>query len=170
MGCHHLNTPFRALKLKHPASVSASSTKCLKETAPLASIVSYEFPAREGMPPVRVIWYDGGLKPMYLAELEGKPLSAEGTLYVGEEGKMLGPTILSAARAKKFADVRRRSRGGQALGASGMKPAAEGSRPAAISTGPAADGVCPAGQHRRPHRKTAPVGCGFHEDHELRAC
>ena len=73
----------------------------------MASIVTYEFPAREGMPPVRVIWYDGGLKPAYPAELEGKPLPAEGTLYVGEEGKMLGPTIVSAARAKKFADVRK---------------------------------------------------------------
>jgi predicted dehydrogenase len=46
MGCHHLNTPFRALKLKHPTGISASSTRCLKETAPLASIVTYEFPAR----------------------------------------------------------------------------------------------------------------------------
>ena len=107
------------------------------ETAPLASIVTYEFPAREGMSPVRIIWYDGGLKPTYPAELEGKPLPAEGTLYAGEEGKMLGPTIVSTAQAKKFADVPKTSRGGQVHGASGMKPAAAGSRPAATSTGPA---------------------------------
>ena len=105
MGCHHLNTPFRALKLKHPTVIAASSTRCLKESAPLAAIVAYEFPAREGMPPVRVVWYDGGLKPAYPAELEGKPLPGEGTLYVGDEGKMLGPTILPAARAKKFDSV-----------------------------------------------------------------
>ena len=107
MGCHHLNTPFRALKLKHPSSISASSTKCLKETAPLASIVTYDFPAREGMPPVRVTWYDGGLKPVYPTEMEGRPLPPEGALYVGEEGKMLGPAIVSAERAKKFKDVPR---------------------------------------------------------------
>jgi predicted dehydrogenase len=105
MGCHHLNTPFRALKLKHPASVSASSTRVLPETAPLGSIVTYEFPAREAMPPVRVVWYDGGLKPPYIAELEGKPMPAEGTLYVGDEGKMLGSNLLPAARAKKFEGV-----------------------------------------------------------------
>jgi predicted dehydrogenase len=105
MGCHHLNTPFRALKLRHPTGVSASSTRCLKETAPLASIVSYEFPARQGMPPVRVVWCDGGLKPPCPAELEGKPLPAEGALYVGTEGKMLGSTIVSAERAKRFAAV-----------------------------------------------------------------
>ncbi len=105
MGCHHLNTPFRALKLKHPVCVSASSTRVLPETAPLGSIVTYDFPAREGMPPVRIVWYDGGLKPPYVAELEGRPMPAEGTLYVGDEGKMLGPTILPAARAKQFEGV-----------------------------------------------------------------
>jgi predicted dehydrogenase len=105
MGCHHLNTPFRALKLKHPVSVSASSTRVLPETAPLGSIVTYEFPAREGMPPVRIVWYDGGLKPPYFAELEGRPMPAEGTLYVGDEGKMLESTVLPAARAKKFEGV-----------------------------------------------------------------
>ncbi len=105
MGCHHLNTPFRALKLKHPVSVSASSTRVLPETAPLGAIVTYEFPAREGMPPVRVVWYDGGLRPPYFAELEGRPMPGEGTLYVGDEGKMLGSNILPAARAKKFDSV-----------------------------------------------------------------
>ena len=102
MGCHHLNTPFRALKLKHPASVCASTTRCLKETAPLASIVTYDFPAREGLPPVRVVWYDGGLKPPYPVELEGRPLPVQGTLCVGAEGKMLDGTILNASRDKKF--------------------------------------------------------------------
>jgi predicted dehydrogenase len=102
MGCHHLNTPFRALKLKHPASISASSTRCLKETAPLGSIVTYDFPAREGLPPVRVVWYDGGLMPPYPVELGGKPLGDQGVLYVGTEGKILDGVILDAARAKRF--------------------------------------------------------------------
>jgi len=105
MGCHHLNTPFRALRLKHPTSVYASATRCLKETAPLGSIVTYEFPAREGLPAVRVVWYDGGLKPPYPAELAGKPLANQGTLYVGSEGKMLDGALLNEQRAKKFADV-----------------------------------------------------------------
>jgi hypothetical protein len=74
MGCHHANTPFRALKLTHPTSVSAMSSKVMPETAPLASIVTYEFPAREDMPPVRVVWYDGGLKP--LSPRPGFPLPA----------------------------------------------------------------------------------------------
>ena len=46
MGCHYLNTPFRALKLKSPVSVHATSSRVLEETAPLASIVSWDFPER----------------------------------------------------------------------------------------------------------------------------
>jgi predicted dehydrogenase len=107
MGCHLLNTPCRALKLKHPTSVSASSTRLFKETAPLASIVTYDFPAREGMPPVRLMWYDGGVQPPRPIELQGKPMPPGGTLYVGEEGKMLGGRILTAGRREKFADVPR---------------------------------------------------------------
>ncbi len=34
MGCHHLNTLFRALKLGHPTSAEASSTKAMPEATP----------------------------------------------------------------------------------------------------------------------------------------
>ncbi len=105
MGCHHANTPFRALKLKHPVSVSAVSSKVLAETAPLASMVTYEFPAREGMPPVRVVWYDGGLKP--LSPKAGFPLPDSGEMYIGDEGFMLGPKVFPEEQARKFADVPR---------------------------------------------------------------
>jgi predicted dehydrogenase len=105
MGCHHANTPYRALKLTHPVSVSAASSKVMAETAPLASMVTYEFPAREDMPPVRVVWYDGGLKP--LSPKPGFPLPGSGEMYVGDDGFMLGPEVYPEDRAKKFADVPR---------------------------------------------------------------
>ncbi|MFZ5832883.1 MAG: Gfo/Idh/MocA family protein [Planctomycetota bacterium] len=105
MGCHYLNTPYRALKLVYPTSVSASSTRVFDESAPLASIVTYDFPARGEMPPARVVWYDGGLKPPVPAEMQGRTLPAEGTLYVGDEGKMLESKILDPERAAKFESV-----------------------------------------------------------------
>lgn len=105
MGCHHANTPFRALKLTHPVGISASSTKVMPETAPLASIVTYEFPARDDMPPVRVVWYDGGLKP--LSPRPGFPLGGSGEMYIGDDGFMIGPNVFPEERAKKFADVPR---------------------------------------------------------------
>ncbi|HUT93137.1 MAG TPA: Gfo/Idh/MocA family oxidoreductase [Thermoguttaceae bacterium] len=105
MGCHHLNTPYRALKLGYPTAVHASASKVFDETAPLASIVSYDFPAREGMPPVRITWYDGGLKPPCPKELEGRSLPGSGELYVGGEGVMLGSEIIPASRAQQFQSV-----------------------------------------------------------------
>lgn len=105
MGCHHANTPFRALKLTSPLSVSAVSSKVMAEAAPLASMVTYEFPAREDMPPVRVVWYDGGLKP--LSPKPGFPLPESGEMYIGDEGFMLGPKVFPEERARKFADVPR---------------------------------------------------------------
>ncbi len=93
MGCHHFNTMFRALKLGHPTSVEASSTRLLPETHPLAARVTWEFPAREGLPPVTLTWYDGGLKPPRPAELEpGRRLPDQGNLYIGSKGKILGGT------------------------------------------------------------------------------
>jgi hypothetical protein len=59
------------------------------ESAPLTSIVSFDFPARSSMPPVRLTWYDGGLRPPIPAELGAQPLPEEGTLYLGDEGKLL---------------------------------------------------------------------------------
>ena len=67
--------------------------------------MTYDFPARDDMPPVRVVWYAGGLKPLCPPELEGRPLPGSGELYVGDEGKMLGTTILPVSRAKKFTGV-----------------------------------------------------------------
>ena len=101
MGCHRFNTMFRALKLDYPTSVDATSTRVLSESFPLGSIVTYEFPAREGMPPLRVVWYDGGLKPPKPKAWGDKPLPPEGELYFGTNGVMFRNDILDAALAKK---------------------------------------------------------------------
>jgi len=90
MGCHTFAHIARALKLGHPASVQASSTKLFPETAPSASMVHYDFPAREGMPAVKLTWYDGGLKPRRPEGLEGsRRLGTDGLIFVGEQASML---------------------------------------------------------------------------------
>jgi hypothetical protein len=68
MACHNLDVVFSAMKLGHPSAVQASSSAFNSESAPVASMIRYQFPARpkEGklqMPPVSVTWYDGGLLP-----------------------------------------------------------------------------------------------------------
>ncbi len=107
MGCHHFNTMFCALKLRHPISVEASSTRVLPESYPLASRVTWEFPARPGFPPLTLTWYDGGLKPPQPAELEpDRSLPNQGNLYVGNKGKILGGTsdgrLIPESRMKQY--------------------------------------------------------------------
>lgn len=91
MGCHLLDTPMWVLDLGHPTSVMASSTPVNSETAPLASIVHYEFPARRDMPPVKVTWYDGGLMPPRPDELEQARRMGDGSgvIFVGDKGKIM---------------------------------------------------------------------------------
>ncbi|HEY0550959.1 MAG TPA: Gfo/Idh/MocA family oxidoreductase [Verrucomicrobiae bacterium] len=91
IGCHSFDPIFRALKLGAPLSVEASSTRVNEETYPLASMVTYQFPARGAMPPVKLVWYDGGLRPPRPAELEDSlEMGANGALLIGDSGKMLG--------------------------------------------------------------------------------
>jgi predicted dehydrogenase len=107
MGCHHFNPIYRALKLKHPTAAHATASKVFAESAPLTSIVTLDYPAREGMPPLRLVWYDGGLQPPAPRDLGPVPLPAEGTLYCGDEGKLLvswdGLRLLAKPDAPQFA-------------------------------------------------------------------
>jgi len=90
MGGYSFDTIFRVLKLEAPVSVEASSSERFAETFPQASIIHYDFGPRGDMPPVRVTWYDGKLKPPRPADLEGDgPLPEEGLLFVGDRGTML---------------------------------------------------------------------------------
>jgi predicted dehydrogenase len=98
IGCHSFDPVFRALKLKYPTTIQAVSTLVNGETYPQGSMVKYEFPARENMPPLTLTWYDGGLRPFVLNDLEpGMKLGAGGTLYIGDKGKILDDKILPAS-------------------------------------------------------------------------
>ena len=90
MGCHYFDPVVRALKLKAPTSVEAVSTRVNEESYPLGSVVTYHFPAREEMPPVKVVWYDGGLRPPRPDALkDGDELGANGVMLVGDDGVIL---------------------------------------------------------------------------------
>jgi len=107
LGCHMLSTVFKALKLGHPVRVEACCTKLSEETYPLGSIVRYDFPAREGMPPLRLTWHDGGLRPARPPELEpGRSVSD--VLYFGEKGTMMGHRLIPDSRMKEIAKPSKR--------------------------------------------------------------
>ena len=131
IGCHAMDPVFRALKLGAPLSVQAASTRVNEESYPLSSMVTYGFPARPAapqainchvkglsgtaagavaMPPCKLVWYDGGLRPPLFKELEcdGVEMPSEGVLYVGDRGKILAeftggnPRLIPAARMRDF--------------------------------------------------------------------
>ena len=111
MGAHIIDHPFWALKLHHPVSFQATSTKINDETYPLASIFTFDFPAREGMIPVTLKWYDGGLLPPRPAELEqGRMLGNRGggVIFVGDKGKLMcsvygeNPRLIPETKMKEY--------------------------------------------------------------------
>jgi predicted dehydrogenase len=109
IGCHTMDPAFRALKLGYPTSVEACCTLVNNETYPVASRVSYEFPARGDMAPVTLHWYDGGMKPPRPPEFEdGRKWDTNGQLYVGDKGKMLGCRLIPEARQKEYGKPPRR--------------------------------------------------------------
>lgn len=105
MACHTVNMPFRALKMGYPTSVEAKSSGMNKETYPKSSEIRFEFPAREGMPPLSFWWFDGGWKPnddvlkhvngYYSKQLDkdGKPrkVPGSGCLLIGSKGQLFSP-------------------------------------------------------------------------------
>jgi len=104
IGCHQLDPVFRALKLGYPTTVEACSSGVNEETAPQSSIVRFEFPQRQGMPPVKLTWYDGGLMPPRPPELEeGRKFGqADDNLFLGDKGKMLGHRLIPESRMKEY--------------------------------------------------------------------
>ncbi len=122
MGCYSFAGLFKILDLTPPVAVEASTSESCQETYPKASIVHLDFPARGGRPPVRMSWYDGGLRPR---RPEGvRPEDAhyfsagednEGIMYVGEKGMILagfsGDNPKVYPENKKYQAPPRRRRG-----------------------------------------------------------
>ena len=93
MGAHLIDHAVWGLKLGLPTSIETISTPFNKVSYPNATTTYYEFPARDGMPAVKLTWYDGGLTPPKPFEMGEVKLEGEGgVLYIGSKGKMLQNT------------------------------------------------------------------------------
>ncbi|MBI1903295.1 MAG: Gfo/Idh/MocA family oxidoreductase [Planctomycetia bacterium] len=90
MGCHYMDLPFWALKLRRPTTVESEGLDPHAETAPLGIVVRYEFPARKPssggeLPALKLTWHDGEKHPK---ELHGIKVPDSGVLFVGKKGTM----------------------------------------------------------------------------------
>ncbi|MGC8744247.1 MAG: Gfo/Idh/MocA family protein [Verrucomicrobiia bacterium] len=104
MACHTVNMPFRALKMGYPTVIEVEETSQLyPETFPKTSRIRFEFPAREGMPPLKFWWYDGNPGDKEVKALRPNPdltkeivdmrgsLPGSGCLLIGDKGKIFSP-------------------------------------------------------------------------------
>jgi predicted dehydrogenase len=99
MGCHILDGAYYALQLGSPTHVEAVSARQTEISPPKASMVTYRFPARGPMPPVKLTWYDGGLQPRLPDDLDaGRLLDSNGTLIVGSKATVLADTYYDKVR------------------------------------------------------------------------
>jgi len=104
MACHTVNMPFRACKLGYPSVVECEmDSRFYPETFPKTSRIRFEFPEREGLPPMKFWWYDGNpgdkaIKPLRpdvdavreIVTTMGT-LPSSGALIIGEKGKLFSP-------------------------------------------------------------------------------
>ena len=109
-GVHTLDPVVWALKLGPPESVDATSMGLNPDTHPLASIVTFRFPARGDLPPVKLTWYDG-LRPPRPPEIEdGRMLGHQegGVVFKGTKGKLVcgiygdSPRLIPESRMREF--------------------------------------------------------------------
>jgi hypothetical protein len=124
MGHYSFFQIFKILNLGLPSAVEASRSQYwaivdhLWEkqqnlvSYPRASMIRWDFPARGERAPVSLSWYDGGLRPPLLAELETdqEQMPEEGLLFVGDEGKILAgftaqdPSLIPKSRMAAFTE------------------------------------------------------------------
>ncbi len=102
LGCHILDAAFWAMKLRYPSSVEGcistywqglwKKTDPKNETYPRSTIVRYQFPAREGLPPVKLTWWDGGMMPSRPEGLDAEEELGDedgGLIFRGDQGVLI---------------------------------------------------------------------------------
>jgi predicted dehydrogenase len=101
MACHVMDAAYYGLDLGLPESIVALATPVNDQSAPDATAITYQFPARGRSAPVTYHWLDGGLLPpapdgISQAELLGEDRS--GTLFIGDDGFMVTDTYTRSVR------------------------------------------------------------------------
>jgi predicted dehydrogenase len=103
MACHTLNMAYMALDLRNPTRVVAETAGHDGNCYPKWSVIEFEFPERNGRPPVKLFWYDGGKMPR-MSLLKGCPKMPtpdeesaapkhydSAALVIGDKGKFYSP-------------------------------------------------------------------------------
>ena len=101
MACHMMDAAFWALELKYPTRITPESTPLFVETAPLASRITYDFPANGKRGPITLVWRDGNItppRPFDWPEQKPWPFDSSAQLWIGDKGTMIAGTYAENPR------------------------------------------------------------------------
>ena len=119
MAAHIIDPAFRALRLGHPTAVEASVVNNYindfqeennPESCPAAAKIVYDFPEKDGRAALKLIWYDGGLRPDRPDELGPDEEMGNwdgGLIFEGSKGKLMcdcygeNPRLLPLSKNKE---------------------------------------------------------------------
>ena len=89
-GAHSFDPIVTALKLGAPTSIEATSCGMTREIHPLSAIITFRFPARGKLPPVKLTWYEGTRPPRPPEAEEGSELGENGggVIFRGDKGQI----------------------------------------------------------------------------------
>ena len=89
--CHDLDAACWALDLRDPLWIEAHpGSQMDAEISPHSEMVYWQFGPRGDQPPVRVTWYDGGLRPTLPESWpDDETLPGRGSLFIGDKGVLL---------------------------------------------------------------------------------
>ncbi len=88
LGSHYNDLPFWALNLDAPLTIEADGPPPHPEIAPATMSATYHYGARGSRPPVKVVWYQGQMKPPAWMARE-IPQWPDGHLFIGDKGMLL---------------------------------------------------------------------------------
>jgi predicted dehydrogenase len=85
MACHIMDAAFWGLRLGAPERVELNEIEGASSVAfPKSAVVTYYFPARGALAPLKLTWYEGGKRPPALPQMAGRELAKGGQLLVGD--------------------------------------------------------------------------------------
>ncbi len=88
-GCHYMDLPYWALKLKYPTRIESEGPPPHPESAAPLLTVKYEFPQRGDLPPVTMTWRNGPNNVPAIFKEKNLPNWEAAVLFVGEKGMLL---------------------------------------------------------------------------------
>ena len=88
LGSHYNDLPFWALNLDAPQTIEGDGPPPHPEIAPATMSATYQYGARGNRPPVKLVWYQGQMKPPAWNE-QKIPQWKSGHLFIGDKGMLL---------------------------------------------------------------------------------